>query len=148
MGGQGHKVKMSSEQKAVSSKNAKLTDRALSAIHAAVYFLCGMLLSQGLYAALFLALCSMLLAPCSSVQAQPSRTGSDWLPGILFELDWRRERPRRRAAQARMDRGSESGDRPALLGESCRSTPRPSRRAGSSQGGHHCDKHRDCSSGR
>ena len=65
---------MSGEQKAVSSKNAKLTDRALSAIHAAVYFLCGMLLSQGLYAALFLALCSMLLAPCSFAHAQPLRT--------------------------------------------------------------------------
>jgi putative tryptophan/tyrosine transport system substrate-binding protein len=65
---------VSTEQKAVSSKNAKLTDRALRAIHAAVYFLCGMLLSQGLYAALFLALCSILLAPCSFAHAQPSRT--------------------------------------------------------------------------
>ena len=33
-----------------------------------------LLLSQRLCAALFLALCSMLLAPCSSVQAQPART--------------------------------------------------------------------------
>ena len=62
-----------SEPKAVSSKNAKLTDRALRAIHAAVYFLCGMLLSQGLYAALFLALCSMLLAPCFARSRPSSR---------------------------------------------------------------------------
>ncbi len=61
---------MSTEQKAVSSKNAKLTDGVLSFMHSALCFLGAVLLSQGFCAALFLALCSMLLAPCFPIHAQ------------------------------------------------------------------------------
>ena len=45
-------------------------DRALSAMHFALCFLRALLPSQGFCAALFLALCSMLLAPCSFAHAQ------------------------------------------------------------------------------
>jgi putative ABC transport system substrate-binding protein len=58
------------------SKNAEKTvkkkfmERTLSVVHSALCFLGALLLSQGLCAAMFLTLCSMLLAPCSSVHAQ------------------------------------------------------------------------------
>jgi putative ABC transport system substrate-binding protein len=50
--------------------NKKFMDRALCAMRSVLCFCGALLLSQGLCAAMFLALCSMLLAPCSSAQAQ------------------------------------------------------------------------------
>jgi putative tryptophan/tyrosine transport system substrate-binding protein len=50
--------------------NKQFMGRALGAMHFTLCCLGALLLSQGLCAALFLILCSMLLAPCSSVHAQ------------------------------------------------------------------------------
>jgi putative tryptophan/tyrosine transport system substrate-binding protein len=80
----------------------KVTILTLSAMHFALCFLRAVLLSQGLCAALLLTLCSMLLAPCCSAQAQePKRVprigilspgkGNPTIDGFrqgLYELGW------------------------------------------------------------
>ena len=89
----------------MSSKNAKLTERALGA---RFFALSALHLSSGLCAALSVALCSMLLVPCSSVHAQEpkkvprigilsfgsgdpigiARRGTDAFQQGLHELGW------------------------------------------------------------
>jgi putative tryptophan/tyrosine transport system substrate-binding protein len=86
----------------------KITVLTLWAMHSALCFRSALLLSQGLCAVLFLALCSVLLAPCSSVQAQEpkkvprigilsfgsgdprglARRGTDAFQRGLHELGW------------------------------------------------------------
>jgi putative tryptophan/tyrosine transport system substrate-binding protein len=71
----------------------KFMGRALSARRSALCFRGAVLLSQGLCVALFLALCSMLLAPCCSAQAQQlkkiPRIGilSPRSPGVSSDTD-------------------------------------------------------------